>query len=123
MSLYPFNWGHLLRRLACVSTLSVALGIIIAVAAPTRAQSPRQQIPFASDQRNVADWHMGKEPIVKTIGTLDPVDSSKGKGEATNKGETNSWGRRQLKSRLWLTWPLLCCPTSTTDRSLDFRER
>ena len=53
MSLYRFEHGYWLRRLVCMTTLCVAVGLI---AKPALAQSPPEQLSHASEKRNDADW-------------------------------------------------------------------
>jgi porin len=81
-----------LSRLASNTMLCVALGGILAVAKQTPAQSPQQQFLAGSEKREGVSWDMGKEPVATTISSLDPTDLPIGKGEATSKGETSSWG-------------------------------
>src|SRR5215468_1399763 len=73
-----------------MTTLCVAAGLIVGVATPTRAQSSPEHLPPASEKRNDPD--LGKDPVANKISNLDPTDSPKGYREATDKGETNSWG-------------------------------
>ena len=75
---------------AVLSFVPIAFSLLALIV--VRAQSPPEQLRPASEKRNGADVGMGKEPVANTIGTLDSTDSPKGKGEATDKGETDSWG-------------------------------
>jgi hypothetical protein len=72
------------------SFLLIAAGLLAPIV--VRAQSPPEQFPPASEKRDDADRNMGNEAVANTISTLDPTDLPKGEGDATYKGETNSWG-------------------------------
>ena len=73
-----------------LSFVPIAVSLLAPIA--VRAQSPPEQLRPASEKRNGADVGTGKEPVANTIGALDSTDSPKGEGEATDKGETDSWG-------------------------------
>ena len=81
-----------LSGLSSSIVLCVVLGQIIAVARPTPAQSPPEQIPSASEKAKDADLASGKEPVADTINTSDEIDSTKDKAEASDKDEANPWG-------------------------------
>ena len=81
-----------LSRLASNTMLCVALGGILAVTKQTPAQSPQEQVPAASEKGEGANWDMEKELIANATSALDPTDLPKGEAEATDKGETSSWG-------------------------------
>ena len=89
---YRSERGHGLRRLAFKTTLRFVVGLVVAVATPTRAQSSPEQFPPAAKKGNDAGLGTGNDPVANTISTLDPTDSPKDDDEATDKGETPSWG-------------------------------
>ena len=80
-----------LSRLASNAMLCVVLGGILTVGKPAPAQSQQEQVPAASKKVDGANLDTGKKPVATTISTLDPTDSPKSEGEATNRGETASW--------------------------------
>jgi hypothetical protein len=87
------EYSELVETLAKAAVLSfVLIAASLLATNLVRAQSPREQLPSASERRNAADWKTGEEPLVDPISTVNPTDSSKGEGEATDKGEPNSWG-------------------------------
>ena len=74
-----------------MTTLCVAVGLIVAVPSLTSAQSSLEQPPNSLQKTNNAAWDTGKERAANAISTLDPTDSHKGEGEAADNNEANSW--------------------------------
>jgi hypothetical protein len=88
------NWEKCKEVVKTLAKVVPSFGLITAgLLAPVvvRAQYLPEQLPPATE-RDGADRDMGKDPVDNTINTSDPADSPKGDGEATEKGETNSWG-------------------------------
>jgi porin len=92
VTLYRFTGGLRLCRLALTTVLCVVSGRIIAVARPTSAQSPTEQIPSASEKTTYADLATRKRPVANTISTSHHIDSTRGKAGATDKDGANPWG-------------------------------
>src|SRR5215469_14831729 len=82
----------LTARKALTTMLCVVLGQIIAVARPTPAQSPPEQLPSESEKTKDADLGAGEEPVTNTISTSHHIDSIKDKAEVTSKDGANPWG-------------------------------
>ena len=87
-----FTSGIRLSRLASRAVLCVVLGLIIAVATPTLAQSPPEQSSSVSEKITDAYSSTGKDPVANPISTSDHTDSNKYGAEATDKDGANSWG-------------------------------
>jgi hypothetical protein len=71
--------------------LCVVLGWITTLAAPTSAQSAVEQFLSESEQTKDAVG-AGKDLLANPMSTVDHIDSTKDKPEATNQDEASSWG-------------------------------
>ena len=91
MSLYRFTRGLRPSRLAPSAVLCVVLGLIIAVATRTLAQSPPEQFPSVSDKTTNADSRAGEDPVATPISTSDHTDSTKDNSGASDKDGAIPW--------------------------------
>src|SRR5262249_27608525 len=92
--------GLRLSRLASTSVLCVVLGLITTLTVPTSAQSAVEQISSASEQTKEA-MGAGKDLLASTMNTVDHINSTKDKSEATRQDEANPWGPVLTEKASW----------------------